>query len=336
MDTQIDDPVPQDPVPPIWLGQTYTVNGLRVVGKKLRPDQYGNYYFQLAEFRVGYRSVYYGDDHDITAAAALNPDSLFSLGDEPNGGKFYFPIGQGNPTEPDYPQRATDIAYSANWCINNNALIVLGSFGSPDTTLEGVDMTAYQEKAMKFVLANPHIVDAVWSSYDLFADPHTLLKSDGSGDLSPDGTLFTSVMNQPLPSTHVDIEASDSRWNSAFTLDANSSYIIIPDARSLYTIHQFLGTQIPTAEDFHGQGPMDGNVIGIPAQVQLGGLAVVVWHNTPTGGADPEIFSFPPGTSFAEASIGPAGGSIEFVICAQPGTYADNTGTCGVDIVRTE
>jgi hypothetical protein len=130
---------------------------------------------------------------------------------------------------------------------------------------------------------------------------------------------------------HVDVDAKTGSWNSGIGLEPNTAWVIIPSSDSRYTLNG--GT---TYDNFHGSSDMDGGQLHIPAIVRLGGLAVLVWHHQPGGGAVPEIISFPPGKPFASTSVGPQGGSMFFIICDLPGAYGDNSGTCGVDINPTD
>jgi len=91
-----------------------------------------------------------------------------------------------------------------------------------------------------------------------------------------------------------------------------------------------------TTETFQGIGWMDGGIIGIPGQVRLGGLAVLVEHNQSTGGPVPQILSFPPGVGYQVVDIGPNGATMSFVIVDKPGSWVDNHGICSVDVVDVD
>jgi hypothetical protein len=129
----------------------------------------------------------------------------------------------------------------------------------------------------------------------------------------------------------VSIDSKLSGWNSGFGLDSNVTYQIRPSAATQYTINGGA-----TQADFHGEGDMDGNELGIPAQVRVGGLAVLVWHHRSGGAATPQIITFPPGKDFDSVTIGPDGGSMHFVITDRAGTYGDNSGSCNVEIISTK
>ncbi len=88
MDKQLPDPGTSAEAMRVPFPQTYTIDGLKVVGKQLRPDQYGVYYFQLAEFSVGYRTI--GFSPDPSDSARANPTCLFALGDEPNSAPPFY------------------------------------------------------------------------------------------------------------------------------------------------------------------------------------------------------------------------------------------------------
>jgi hypothetical protein len=123
------------------------------------------------------------------------------------------------------------------------------------------------------------------------------------------------------------VDSAHVGWDGNLPLGSFTTWEIIPSSTSKYTIdggHDQL--------DFHGSADIDGAPLQIPGHVRLGGLAVLVWHHQPNGSSVPEIFSFPPGTDKAVASIGAQGGSMHFVIVDLPGTYGDNAGTCLVDV----
>ena len=147
---------------------------------------------------------------------------------------------------------------------------------------------------------------------------------------TPVGRLHLERVNIMAENHHVAVDVANSSWNSGFSLEPNTSWLIVPSATSTYTLNGGA-----TNDTFHGSSWMDGNEIGIPAQVRLGGLAVLVWHHQSDGNPIPQIITFPPSQSFAEVAVGPNGGSMFFIIADKAATYGDNHGVCEVDIVGT-
>ena len=136
-----------------------------------------------------------------------------------------------------------------------------------------------------------------------------------------------------MPSSHkMIIDCKDGGWSVPTVLEPNSMWTIAPDPTTLYSID---GGR--THQDFHG-GSIGHRVSGapyiIPGYVWFAGLNVLVEHHRP-GGTDAQILYFPPGTNLAAISVGPNGGTIQFVIIDAPGTYSDNTGTCSVEVIYT-
>jgi hypothetical protein len=123
------------------------------------------------------------------------------------------------------------------------------------------------------------------------------------------------------------VNPAEAYWHGGFGLAANTDYLIKPRPNSIYTINGGI-----TGENFHGSAWTDGSAIGV-GQIRLGGLAVLVWHHQADGTAVAQIISFPPGKNYAYAVVGPHGGSIHFLIGDVPGTYADNSGVCEVDVI---
>lgn len=128
--------------------------------------------------------------------------------------------------------------------------------------------------------------------------------------------------------THIVVNAAEPYWHADLPLAANQDYLIRPRGSSIYTIN---GGH--SAENFHGSAWTDASHIGA-GQLRLGGLAVLVWHGQPNNAPSiPQIISFPPGKDHAYATIGEHGGSMHFLIGDVPGTYADNSGVCEVDVI---
>lgn len=131
---------------------------------------------------------------------------------------------------------------------------------------------------------------------------------------------------------HVEVDSTKPSWHAGVKLKANQSYLIKPNPNSSYTLDGGSHKQ-----NFHGGAWMDGNLLGIPSDIRLGGLAVLVWHDQPNGAhARPEIISFPPGKDSASTKLGPEGGSMWFIIGDHPGTYSDNSGVLKVDVVAED
>lgn len=132
-----------------------------------------------------------------------------------------------------------------------------------------------------------------------------------------------------MNATHVEVDARQAGWHAAVALDPDSVYIIFPSGSDKYTYNNGA-----SHTDFHGRGEMTGAELGIPKKrIRLGGLVALVWHNQPAGKPKPQIFDFPPGRYLEYVRTGSQGGSLQFVIADKAGTYADNSGTCGVDVI---
>ena len=58
--------------------------GILVIAKQLRPDESNNYYFQMAEARVGRRTLE-SDLSKVIELARRYPRAVFAIGDEPDG-----------------------------------------------------------------------------------------------------------------------------------------------------------------------------------------------------------------------------------------------------------
>ncbi|MEO1529799.1 MAG: hypothetical protein AAFX06_30675, partial [Planctomycetota bacterium] len=125
------------------------------------------------------------------------------------------------------------------------------------------------------------------------------------------------------------VEATTPEWNSPFTLEPNSKYVVIPDQDA--TIKY--SSEKSAISSVSGISSIDGAQLGIPkSDLRLAGLAVLVWDHEPDGNHRPVIVDFPRGKASHVFSVGPYGGSMHFVVVDT--FHGDNSGEIPVGVYK--
>lgn len=133
------------------------------------------------------------------------------------------------------------------------------------------------------------------------------------------------------------IDASDDGWHGYIDLSGleKGDYRVTPSQESRWSLNNG-----ETISDFHGHdSTMDGRDIGIPKlSIRIGALVMLVRSTDLFGRVVDEIVDFPPGTDswdfrITRAPLEPTDPfALYFVIADRPGTYADNSGVCRVEV----